>query len=311
MRSEGSELAWIRARFGQATAAYPVGLGDDAVVLPSTLLKGSAVLSVDAALEGRHFQRSWLSPEAIGARSVRAALSDLAAMAARAHGVLLSLVLPEAMDASAFEALMEGAALATQEAGATLMGGNLSAGEALALHTTVLGDLPGGRAALSRCGAQAGDALCVTGPLGEAALGLNALQQGLKAPTAIERWRTLRQRLDLSEALAATASAAIDISDGLLVDAARLAEASGLHARLETPQLQLASAEDLPRELQACRLERALSGGEDYELLFACRQPPPWAQRIGELVPAEGDAAGRIFVDGHARTAKGYDHFSR
>jgi thiamine-monophosphate kinase len=150
-----------------------VGIGDDAATVAMT--RGdSLVISVDAAVEGRHFEAGWLSPEAIGYRAVTAALSDLAAMAARPTGVLIALVLPDAWRAHV-DALADGIGAATRAAHTVIRGGNVSGGGALSITTTVIGEV---YAPLRRDGILPGDLLYVTGTLGAPGAALRALRRG-------------------------------------------------------------------------------------------------------------------------------------
>ncbi len=292
------------------------GIGDDAATLaltPGTQL----VASVDASVEGVHFRPDWLTDEEIGWRAAAAALSDLAAMAARPVGVLVALALPHEWR-ERLEGIAEGIGLACAGAGAPIVGGNMSGAERLSLTLTVLGEA---ERPLHRRGARVGDAVYVTGALGAPGAALAAWESGV-APAAAHRARFAHPVPRLAEArwLAGEggASAAIDISDGLLADAGHLAAASGVRIAIEGGLVPLAAG---------VARERAFASGEEYELLvaapprldareFADRFGIPLT-RIGEVVAgaagvvlrgdAVGDAAGAA---ASVANAGGHDHFS-
>jgi thiamine-monophosphate kinase len=190
--------------------------------------------------------------------------------------------------------MIDGAREAAQIYGAPIVGGNLSSGAELAMSTTVVGAAP--ERPIERRGARAGDALYVTGTLGAAALGLSLLSrdEGAREHAAafVERWRRPRARFDRVPALLGLASSAIDVSDGLAQDLAHLASASGVRAVVESALLPL---EDRHAELAAALgLDGdllALTGGEDYELLFtapADAVDTSIATRIGSVVAGHG-----------------------
>jgi thiamine-monophosphate kinase len=191
----------------------------------------------------------------------------------------------------------------------------MATGSELSITTTVVGDAPD--APLTRSGVRPGDALFVTGTLGAASLGLQLLRagRGELAPACVERWRRLVARVREGAQLAGTASAAIDVSDGLLQDLGHLASASGVGFELELSQLPLAPGLEL-----ACRVlgldpqALALAGGEDYELLFTLPDGriPPLGTRIGRAVAAQGvrllDRQGRVVAP---PPNAGFQHFTR
>jgi len=272
------------------------------------------VLSVDAHVEGVHFRRAWVSHREIGARAAAAALSDLAAMGSQPRVVLLSLALPPGLSDSDLEDLALGVRDACDEAGARVVGGNLSRACELSIHTTVIGSLEG--PLLTRAGARAGDAVFVTGTVGAAALGLAALEAGRGSEPRLARvaarWKRPAPRLPEGLALRELARALLDVSDGLVVDLDRIARASGVALRLDASTLPLA-----PGFAEACAalgrepLALALGGGEDYELAFTASPsdgPAQLATAIGVVV----DGPPGVFVsgdEGQAIDVGGFDHF--
>lgn len=262
-----------------------VGIGDDAAVLdldPSEQL----VASVDDQVEGVHFLRHVVGWPDVGWRAAASALSDLAAMAARPLGAMLALQVPGDVDESALLSCAHGFSLLLSQLDCPLVGGNVSRSvKGLALSVTVLGAVPRG-AAVRRDGGHAGDLLLVTGTPGAARAGLRLLgADGGERPSlprdlpahAAARERFLRPRPRIHEALwlrqRGGVSAALDISDGLALDASRLAAASGLAVDLQRQHLDVLAADPLltapAAVLEESALDLALEGGEDYELLVA------------------------------------------
>lgn len=252
----GAEFDAVRALLAQwGTAAE--GVGDDGAVLD--VPSGSRlVVSTDTTVEDVHFRRSWLSAEEIGWRATQAALSDLAAMGASPLGVLLALTVPVNWRED-LSALANGIAAATRSARAPIVGGDVTAGDRLALAITVLGHA---KRPLSRAGARAGDTLYLTGALGGPGAALAAWESGT-TPSAAARARFAKPiaRIAAGEWLAAHgATAAIDLSDGLAGDVAHLAAASGVHCVLDLDAIPCVAGIDVGA---------ALASGEEYELLIA------------------------------------------
>ena len=317
-RGEIALLEEIR-RLVPVGAGVLVGPGDDAAVLrriPHPLL-----LTTDALVERVHFRRGWLSSRELGRRAFHVAASDVAAMGGRARAVLLAIAAPSDLAVVDLRALVTGVRDAAIRAGAALVGGNLTAARDLSLTVSVLGDAPS--RPLLRNGARPGDQLFVTGRLGGAALGLRLLRGARSLPdgeAARRCWRRPVARLQAGRVLATAriATAMMDLSDGLIVDAGRLCRASGCGAVFRADLLPLATplralAPGVAREL-------ATAGGEDYELLFAV---PPHrtarlaatalgcrVTRIGEIVRGRGvtlvDEAGRRLS---RRGRAGHEHF--
>lgn len=307
---DGAEFDTIRAllqRFGE----HAEGIGDDAAVFTPPVGE-SLVVSVDAAVDRVHFQRSWLSFEEIAWRALHAALSDLAAMGATPRGVLLAWALPTA-DRDALPALADGTAAAAARARVPILGGNLTRADTLSLTTTVIGSTP---RPVSRAGAQPGDRLYVTGQLGGPGDALAAWQRG-GTPGAASRARFARPeaRLAAGQWLAAQgARAMLDVSDGLVRDAGHLAAASAVEV--------IVDAARLPR-LPDIAVATALTSGEEYELLLAAPALDTAAfvdalglplTEIGEI-GARTDAPSVWVRDASGRrhrvdSAAGYDHFS-
>ncbi|HSM34815.1 MAG TPA: thiamine-phosphate kinase [Longimicrobiales bacterium] len=258
--AEASEFDLIRAVLGSRTITAPllrVDAGDDcAVFAPAPLAIGN-----DLSVEGTHFLRDWITLAEVGWRAGAAALSDLAAMAAEPAAVLLGLCLDPGTNSEGALAIARGVIDAAEATGAGLAGGDVSRGPVLALDVVAIGRCDAPR---TRAGARAGDALWVTGRLGAAATAVRAWREGGE-PSERARAAFASPRPRVQEALwlaGRGASAMIDVSDGLSSDAAHLADASGLAAVLDAARIPVA-------EDAGARLEDALHGGEDYELLVA------------------------------------------
>lgn len=242
-----------------------LGPGDDCAVVAGD----GIALSADMAVEGVHFRRDWLSMREIGGRAAAAALSDLAAMAARPIGVLVSLAVPEADAGEAAVELMDGVRRVAADAGAALLGGDLARSPGpLVIDVTVVGEAP---RPVCRSGAALGDEVWVTGELGGSGLFVQQmLARTHPSKRARERYAAPVPRIAEARWLAERKlpCAMIDLSDGLAGDAAHLSAASGV-AILLSPELipiHPAVLRHAPTRDDALRL--ALAGGEDYELCF-------------------------------------------
>jgi thiamine-monophosphate kinase len=253
----------------RALAAHPAarGLLDDAAVLP---FGGSQlVLTHDMIVEGVHFRASD-PPEDVAWKLVAVNLSDLAAKGAVPIGMLVGYTLSGAPDWDA--AFARGLQLVVQAFDIALLGGDtvaLPKGTPRCLGLTAIGRSVG--TVPARSGACVGDTLWVSGTIGDGGAGLRAARGELNSPDLLQRYRRPYPRLQAGQALAPLVSAMMDVSDGLLIDAGRLAEASGSQIRMDLDRVPLSEAyraacgSDLDHRLSAA------TAGDDYELLFtAC-----------------------------------------
>lgn len=240
-----------------------VGVGDDGAVLRAGPGR-DLVTVVDTLVAGTHFPAD-LDPADVGYRAVAVNLSDIAAMAARPRWMTLALTL-ETADAGWLEAFSAGLYEAAAEHGVALVGGDTTAGECLVVTVQITGDVEPARI-LRRSGARPGDRVFVTGTVGDAAAGLALAADGRRVAALHRRFARPAARIACGQALGGCASAAIDISDGLLGDLGKLAKASGVAAVIDLEALPISAALE-----DACRAEAsrrfALTGGDDYELLF-------------------------------------------
>jgi len=261
------EFALIRRFFAAAATSRDdviLGIGDDAALLKVPAGQELAV-STDSLVADVHFPAT-LPPDAVGHRALAANLSDLAAMGATPAWVLMALTLPEP-DETWLESFSRGFFVLAKQHGVVLVGGNMARGP-LNVTLTVHGLVPRGMA-LTRGGARAGDLIYVTGHPGDAAAGLKLLQAGgadMRHP-CVRRFAFPEPRIAAGRALRGIASAAIDVSDGLLADLGHLLEVRGFGAKLVLERLPV-SEELLSLQGQERAWELALTGGDDYELCF-------------------------------------------
>lgn len=274
------EFQRIARHFAPLAGEGALGLSDDAAVL--TGARGRLVISADAMVAGVHFPVDE-APALIARKLLRTNLSDLAAMGASPLGYLLTIAVPRDTPDAWFAGFAAGLAEDQAAFEVTLLGGDsTSTPGPVTVSATIIGTA---YAVLRRVGALAGDDLWVSGTIGDAALGLLALGGGVPDPQGYlrTRYRLPEPRLELGRRLVGIAHAAMDVSDGLVQDTGHLCRAAGLGAVIEAARVP-ASAAALaagPRYLA-----RRLTGGDDYELLFAA---PPAA---AEAVRAAGEAAG-------------------
>ena len=285
--------------------------GDDAAVLDP--ITEHVVVTVDEQVEGVHFTRALCSLEDVGFRATMAAASDLAAMGARPIAAVSSWVLPRDSSDHDVDAIATGQRAACDLLGARIVGGNLSAGPAISISTTWIGEA---KSPVRRAGARVGDAVYACGALGLARAGFRALTENVSTPNAraaVDAWRRPRARVAEGLAMSAVAHAAIDVSDGLATDAAHLAEASRVRVALDSAALRkyLHDATiEIARALGDDALDYALSGGEDYALLVASPVSIDGFARVGAIEHAAQQRED-VTLDGRPLAATGFDHFAR
>ena len=291
--TENKLIARMERKLGaNKSKALPLGLGDDAALWSPTAGYGT-ILTCDWFLEGSHFLRDKHPADAVGWKCLARAASDIAAMGGKPRCYLLSLALPGVLSGRWLSEFLHGLGRASRALRCGLAGGDTTRNATVLVSVTVVGEVHLKRAVL-RKGAKSGDAIYVSGTLGEADLGLQLLRRrrGMARPSnaALRRHLYPEPRLALGQWLAERqiATAMMDLSDGLSTDLPRLCETSGVGARIEANSLPLTS---LAAAREARRL--ALHGGDDYELLFtvskqdAARLPRAFGRlaltRIGEI----------------------------
>lgn len=307
-------LARLAERFGRGPVALvpgDLGIGDDAAAV-TLRHPGRVVLSTDLVVAGVHVDPAVSTPEDIGWKALMVTVSDLAAMGAEASHALLSVAAPRGF---AVDRLADGVAEAAAACGCAVVGGDLSASPVLVVSVAAVGSVADdGHPLLTRGGARRGDTLVVTGPLGSSAAGLRLLaatggdgrDTGADGAATTAHRRPRARLVEGDVARRSGATAAVDVSDGLVVDAVHLAEASGVGLDLAVGEEAVAPG--------ATR-DEALGGGEDYELILATPDP----DRLAAAFAASGlrapipvgtctGAAGRFTLDGGELPRGGWRH---
>jgi thiamine-monophosphate kinase len=253
------------------------GIGDDCAVFRPKAGE-DLLLKTDQLIEGIHFSKN-MPPGLVGERALARPLSDIAAAGGSPRCCLVALAVPRTRSERWILSLFRGLLRLGRKTGTVLVGGDLAHDDKVHCSVMVVGAVARGKA-LTRDGARPGDLLYVSGRLGKP-------------------WdRRIQPRLELGRKLAGKATACIDLSDGPSLDLHRLAKASGIAAQVDRVPI-----------LHGATLERALHGGEDYELLFTLpprAKPPAGTTRIGAMLAGR---AGTVFFEGRKLAPRGYDHF--
>lgn len=318
-------IAKIRDRMPASLREVIRGIGDDVAVLG--LGKKTLLITTDILIEDIHFERSWADPYRLGRKALAVNLSDIAAMGGNPKYFLISIGLPKDLSSSFVSLLYRGLKTEAKQFQVDLIGGDTSLSEKIVINICLIGE---GRRKdlLFRNGAKPGEDLYVSGTLGDAALGLKILKDrgpGKKPKGLIDRHLVPNPRIELGQTLARRhlASAMIDVSDGLLSDTLHLLEESKVGARIWRDRVPLSNLyRRWVRVYSKDTYQMALSGGEDYELLFT--SSPKMRQkilslsdsfhlpitRVGEILRAE-EGFHLIGKDGERihSLQTGFDHF--
>jgi len=326
-RSSVGEFGFIRSIAARAgtDSSLLVGIGDDAAA--AAISPGMVLLSTaDLLAEGIHFDLGWSDAFSLGKKSLAVNLSDIAAMGGVPRYALLSLAIPPQLPLEFMESFISGFLLQAGNYGVSLIGGDTSSSKGgLVISVTLLGEQYAEKI-VRRSGARAGELICVSGTMGDAALGLQQLQAGRRQGGAVSCQLDPVPRVEFGKALAEAglASAMIDISDGLAADLGHILAASGKGGQVNIDLLPL-SDEFRASVARDCADYYALplSGGEDYELLLTLPAANFAATRA--LAAAAGTTlteVGRITADSglfladsagncYEAVTNGYDHFAR
>ena len=306
--------------------ALKKGIGDDAAVWLPVGAREFQLATTDMLVEEVDFRREWTTPRDLGRKSIAVNLSDLGAMGAKPRFFTVSLGMPANITKRWIREFYDGLTSCGHENGAVLIGGDLSGADKITISITAFGESEN-RKVLYRSGGRPGDLLYTTGTLGKSAAGLRLLQQGIIRSRSGSRLEALRAhrtpdpRCAVGQWLAQNgyARCMMDISDGISTDLPRMCAASGTDAEIFEEKIPV-FAESV--QWGCDPLELALSGGEDFELLFAVprakkhileNMPPgfPPITHIGNMV--EGN--GKVWITDDEATrrplpAGGFDHFS-
>jgi thiamine-monophosphate kinase len=321
--TEAQILAHILPRLPRGTSTE-LGPGDDAAILAAP--GGRVVVSTDVLVEDRHFRRDWSTGADVGWRAAMHNLADIAAMGATPTALTVALAAPRDLPIAWLGDLADGLAEACAPLGVGVVGGDLSSADTLTVAVTALGTLDDA-VPLLRSGARPGDVVALAGQLGWSAAGLDVLRASAPTGTgpmselvgrAVRGYRRPEPPLPAGPAASrAGATAMMDISDGLLLDARRMAEASGVivHLDAQSPALARPAARLAPLADVLGRDATAwvLTGGEDHALLATFPQNMPLTSGfapIGRVAGAGGSAPG-VLLDGRVPAGvEGWDHFS-
>jgi thiamine-monophosphate kinase len=283
-----------QARKQSSPKGLILGIGDDCAILRPRADE-DLVFTSDFVLEDRHFTLTTHSPSAIGEKALARSLSDLAAMGAEPVFCLVSLAVPATLGALFVDRFYKGLLRIASKHAVSLAGGDLARFDKVIADVTCCGRVPRGKSLL-RSGAKPGQRIYVTGKLGAASHALAAGKPILPVP-----------RLEAGVALRKLGiSSAIDLSDGLSLDLARLCQKSQVSAEISSQLIPIA---------RPATLDEALHGGEDYELLFTAAPQVKLPAAIGRLIITEigritRGRPGVVLMDGNPLQSKGFDHFA-
>ena len=318
---ELSLLEILRKRFGSRPRGVLVGIGDDAAVISAGK---NILLTTDMMVEGVHFDLSWTTPFQLGFKLVSVNISDIYAMGGIPQYVLLNFSAHRNCSREFFDQFFDGIEEALKTYGVILIGGDISSAERIMLSLTAVGT---GGNVLKRKGARVGDRIYVTGNLGDSACGLAMLRRirrtidftkrgrrGLPVTWDVAAPLLRRHLMPLArnpKRILHAATAMIDISDGLIIDLSRLCTESGVGARIQLSHIPVSKEMKATAAcLEISARDLALSGGEDYELLFTA----PAKAKVKAFCIGEITRAGISVVDDNGKrikvSARGYQHFS-
>ena len=309
MATESDLIAALSRIFGDTPLHRNllVGIGDDAAVMKES---GRALVAgADMAVEGVHFRRDWSTLAQIGGKLAVANFADIYAMGAEPKYLLVTAGLTPDIGVKEIEELAIGIKAQADAVGAIVVGGDLSSSPVLTISMTALGEMPSGRSAITRSGAQLGDRVIVSGIPGYSAAGLAALRAGRadEFASVVELHRLPKLDRNLAEAFAvAGVTSMCDVSDGLLSELGHIARASGVGIQITSASLTSPVLEEVAARLGEDAWEWILAGGEDH--LFVATTGgviPTGAIEIGRVV--EGSQV--KLVDRETPTTKGFRHF--
>lgn len=287
-----------------------VGIGDDAAVVK---IKGLQVLTTDCLVEGDHFRTDWFTPQQIGMKSIEINVSDIAAMGAEPNYVLVSLALPKDLDVEFVEGLYKGMWNVCDKYNIEIIGGNMTHGQQIVISITLAGEVDKKNLCL-RSGAEPGDLIFVSGPLGNGRAGLRLFQNNLKGFEKVKKgYLEPTANLDNALKIAPYVNSMEDISDGLASEIKHICNKSKCGAIIYKEKIPVSDqVRDVADELREDEYDYALYGGEDFELIYTVSKE--------NLTKVNGFLVGEIVKNKDIKllykgketmvTEKGYDHFS-
>lgn len=283
------------------------GIGDDSAIIRS--FKGLTLITSDMLIEGVHFDLKYTTPHQLGYKALAVNISDILAMGGRPRFFLFDIGIPDGFDSKKVEEIYSGVIGLAEDFGVSVIGGDTSLSPCgLLLSGMLIGET---KKPIMRSGARIGDGIFVTGTLGDSAMGLMLLKNGHRARGRRQRLiekHLLPKPIPLKSTLGVTSM--IDISDGLLIDLSHICDESNVGAIIYKDRIPLSDELiSVANELDKDPYRFALTGGEDYVLLFTSSRDREDAVRIGEIIKK-----GRYIIeDGKKRPfkAEGYEHFKR
>ncbi|MBD1399895.1 thiamine-phosphate kinase [Pelovirga terrestris] len=318
-RGEFELIGWIKEQV-ESCSRMPSGIGDDCAIdqLPSDQ---QLLTSNDLLIEDIHFNRAWTSMFDLGRKSVAVNLSDIAAMGGKPRSLYLGLGRSQQLEETELKDFIRGFLYEARQHDVVLAGGDTCGSPGpLMISVTVQGLVPTGKAVM-RQGSGCGDALYVSGTLGDSALALHLLRAGQMPPVPLaQRFHTPSARIDLGRLVGEQelATAMLDVSDGLLADLNHLLVASGVGAELILSALPLSEAFRSALGQNPSLIDLALAGGEDYELLFSSARhdleqmalPAPGVVKVGHIRAGTGINIRQDNGDIYHCRQRGFDHFA-
>ena len=284
MLDEQEALNILRESFGQQVSGdLRIGIGDDCAAVSAD--GGKLMLySTDSLVEDVHFVKEHFKPEEIAAKAVAVSLSDIAAMGGTPRFILSSVGFPACTNKRTIEGIFAGLKVATEKYGINLIGGNVTSSEKILIDITVIGETDEDEV-VRREGGSSGDIIYTTGTLGDSSLGLKMLYEPKNSSgLLVERHKIPVARIEIGREIAARrlANSMIDISDGLLLDLERITVEYGLGADIYLKNIPLSQQYcSLISDYEEDRYVLALTGGEDYELLFTAS--PEKKEQLADL----------------------------
>ncbi len=282
-------------------------IGDDCAVLEEG--EDYTLLTTDMLVEKDHFNLDWQSPWQIGWKSIIVNVSDIAAMGGLPKWGLVSIAFPEDTSVSFADELLQGMKDASDEHGLQIIGGDTTHGEYLTINVAVIGKVEKDRLC-TRDGAKIGDLICVSGDLGKSWAGLELFRAGKEGYT--EYYLQPRCRLETARKISPHVNSMIDVSDGLASEVRHICDESGLGAEVEKEKVPISEkTRKTGEKLDIDPMKWALSGGEDFELVFTIsKEKMSEIEETDPIVVGEIVEEGIYLVDGEKEElGGGYDHF--
>ena len=282
MFNEIDALKILRSRFKPKSRDLLLGIGDDCAAV-RTGTNRVLLITTDSLVEDVHFKSSYYKPLEIAKKSVAVSISDIASMGGFPKFILSTIGLPKCSKQELMDELIEGLNDSCTFYGVELIGGNITGSEKLFLDITVIGEIEEDKI-VKRSGSKPGELVFVTGTLGDSALGLKLIKSEKKIEDVIRRHKIPEARVEMGKKLSeqGLATSMIDVSDGLLIDLERITTEQNLGAKIEVENIPLSGSylKFIP-DFEEDIFKLALTGGEDYELLFT--SPPEFRDKLKVL----------------------------